>query len=651
MVVWLPYTAEPMTPQEAASLVNLAGFTAGTALYAMLLAMVLRPVAAAGGIREPGRPIDGLLLATALLGLAWNLEAFINFGLSDFGMPAPHPLAQAAAYAALGLLPSVVVHAVVRTGSETTPGTRVLVAAAYGLGLTAAVLQFTWAATGGLVPAPLALRLLTFGFLVLIVPLATITRRQPGSRRALWIIALAVFAVSALHLASHEALQDTWTIELMGHHASIPLALAILYQEYPFALADLFLKRALALLGLIALVLAGYLALTSIGPGALAEVGGGFPAVLLIGVAIATSLVYPLLRHAAGWVVDAVVLRRPDYDVLRAALRDGLQGCASIEAALDRTAATLAPALSASDVRWSTLPDIAAQDRLVLVPSVGTSARLFVPTADPPRYVIEIGGLTGGRRLLSDDEAMLEAVAHLLARRIDALRMAQERYDQAVRQQEASRLASEAELRALRAQIHPHFLFNALTTIGYLIQTAPERAVDTLVRLTELLRRVLRSEEGLTTLGSELGLVSAYLDIEQARFEERLRVSVDVPHHLREARVPSLVAQPLVENAITHGIAPRRRGGEIRITADSDTGMLRLRVQDTGLGASAAQLRHGRRQGVGLANLEQRLQLLYGSQASLRLTSVPDEGTTVEIRMPLEVSTAGSANVAGRRAG
>src|ERR671918_2389971 len=149
--------------------------------------------------------------------------------------------------------------------------------------------------------------------------------------------------------------------------------------------------------------------------------------------------------------------------------------------------------------------------------------------AEAPYYVLTIGQLAGGRRLLSDDVAMLERVAVMLARRLDALRLTGERYERMLQEREMRTLATEAELRALRAQINPHFLFNALTTIGYLIQSAPPRALDTLMRLTTLLRSVLRSDGEFTTLGRELEIVEAYLDIERARFEHRLRVTVDVP--------------------------------------------------------------------------------------------------------------------------
>ena len=117
----------------------------------------------------------------------------------------------------------------------------------------------------------------------------------------------------------------------------------------------------------------------------------------------------------------------------------------------------------------------------------------------------------------------------MAARRIDAIRLTLERYETQLREEEMQKLAAEAELKALRAQINPHFLFNALTTIGYLIDTAPARAVDTLLRLTHLLRGMLRPEGEFTTLGRELELVEHYLDIERERFEERLRVRIDVP--------------------------------------------------------------------------------------------------------------------------
>jgi LytS/YehU family sensor histidine kinase len=222
----------------------------------------------------------------------------------------------------------------------------------------------------------------------------------------------------------------------------------------------------------------------------------------------------------------------------------------------------------------------------------------------------------------------------------------QERYQRDIHEQEIRKLAAEAELRALRAQINPHFLFNALTTIGYLIQTAPERALGTLMRLSGLLRGVLKAGEEFVTLGEELDLIEAYLDIERTRFEDRLRVHIDAPWELRCIRIPALVIQPLVENAIKHGISECLSGGEVRIAvrleqadAHSETpAVIRISVMDTGVGATETTLALRRLRGLGLANVEQRLRIYGGGNSPLLMRSTPGVGTTVDLRVPIHAA-------------
>ena len=342
-----------------------------------------------------------------------------------------------------------------------------------------------------------------------------------------------------------------------------------------------------------------------------------------------------------AWFVDTVLLDRPNYRALRASVTGRVQALDETPAVLSAIADLIGPSLSSPHVTWEEQDETRVHDAAGRLVATGKDAvtRVAVPTAEAPRYVIAIAPLTGGRRLLSDDVATLEAIVTIAARRIDALRVTQERHEREIREREMSRLATEAELRALRAQINPHFLFNALTTIGYLIQTAPPRALQTLLRLTSLLRGVLRSEGEFTTLGRELDVIEAYLDIERARFEQRLRVTIDVPAALRHIRLPPLVLQPVVENAVKHGVAPRAEGGDIRITAQMDAeaggGHLSVRIQDTGAGASEDALRRGRESGVGLLNVERRLHGQYGSAASLSIDSTPGAGTVVEVRIPV----------------
>ena len=613
-------------------LLNLIGLSTGVALYAMLLVMVVR------GGRTPIARVDPLLVATAVLGLVWNLCALPAYELPKLGIPGPFPFLTVFGFSALGFLPAVVVQSVLRGEAGDAHGwpKRVVFLVAYAVSAAAAVLHIRAAWIGDPLPSSLGMRLLTSTFIGLVVPLAWVTRGQPGARRALWAAALSIFAVSALHLSQFHEGDASWPVELVGHHASVPLAFAILYQDFPFALADLFLKRALTL---VALVAAPFIAVAALGvaPGAgagsLRDVGG---VAILVTLWVATALLYPRLREAAAWFVDTIVLDRPDYDALYADIAHRARHHDDIESMLDEACAQLTPALSARVVRW--------REETAGRPAPAATV-VGIPVMEPPRYTIEVAELTGGRRLLSGDLGALNAIAALLGHRIDAIRLTRERYERQLREQEIGRLATEAELRALRAQINPHFLFNALTTIGYLIQTAPGRAFDTLMRLTSLLRGVLRSETELTTLGREMDLVEAYLDIERARFDERLRVRFDVPARLKSLRVPPLLLQPVVENAVKHGIAPERRGGEVIVSArldhdDRDRSMLVLVVRDSGAGVSAEELQRGRDLGVGLTNIERRLACQYGEAARVAIVSAPGAGTTVEIHLPADFKAA-----------
>jgi two-component system, LytTR family, sensor kinase len=630
-----------VSPVNLGELLNLVGLSTGVALYAMLLAMVIRVRRRAGDAAA----FDPLLLLTSVLGLVWNLCALAAYALPKVGIAGPFPLVSAIGFGALGLLPAVVVHSVLRGGDEGIGALikRVIGIIAYTASALAAALHLAAAVRGAVVPSADAMRLLTYTFVALAVPLAAATRGQPGSRRALWVAALAVFAVSALHLSQLHSGNPSWPVELVGHHASLPLALAILYQDYPFALADLFLKRALALLAVVSIA---FVAVATFGDrsAAFAEFIDHDPRqfALLMALWVATALLYPTMRRATAWFVDTVLLRRPNYRALRASVSGAVQTIDDVPGVLSAVSNLIGPSLSSPRVTWEDLDDLRAHEFAGRLVTTGKDAitQVIVPTAEASRYVIAIAPLTGGRRLLSDDVATLEAIVTVAARRIDAIRVTQERHEREIREREMGRLATEAELRALRAQINPHFLFNALTTIGYLIQTAPPRALQTLLRLTSLLRGVLRSEGEFTTLGRELDVIEAYLDIERARFEQRLRVSIEVPARLRHVRLPALVLQPLVENAVKHGVAPQASGGDVAIHArvdpwQPDARRLTVTIRDTGAGVSADQLRRGREEGVGLRNVERRLQGQYGSTASLSIESTPGRGTTVEVRLPV----------------
>jgi len=199
-------------------------------------------------------------------------------------------------------------------------------------------------------------------------------------------------------------------------------------------------------------------------------------------------------------------------------------------------------------------------------------------------------------------------------------------------------LATEAELKALKAQINPHFLFNTLNTIAQLIHTDSDQAEATVERLAEMFRYVLAgSERGLVSLEEELAFLDGYLEIEQARFGERLRVTREIAPQMLNVHVPSLILQPLVENAVRHG---RGTGGRIdlHIRIHSLGKEVVIAIADQGPGMP---LRHkiGAGPGHGLRNVDERLRKTYGEEYSLALTANEPHGTTVTVRIPARDAT------------
>ena len=203
--------------------------------------------------------------------------------------------------------------------------------------------------------------------------------------------------------------------------------------------------------------------------------------------------------------------------------------------------------------------------------------------------------------------------------------------------EQIQRSVLEARMEALQAQIEPHFLFNTLASIDQLIQTDPPRAS----RMQQSLIRYLRSampqmrEGGRPTLGQQVDLSRAFLEIMAVRMEERLRLEVNVPEGLKSAVFPSMMLQTLVENAIKHGLEPKADGGRLEITAEIVDGQLAVHVLDTGLGFMPKA-----EGGVGLANVRERLKALYNGRAELIISVPPDGGTCATIKVPYEIAPA-----------
>jgi sensor histidine kinase YesM len=198
---------------------------------------------------------------------------------------------------------------------------------------------------------------------------------------------------------------------------------------------------------------------------------------------------------------------------------------------------------------------------------------------------------------------------------------------------------AEAELAALRAQLHPHFLFNTLNTVAILVQEDPSAARRMLVCLGDLLRMILKKGKAHeVSLREEVELLESYLEIERMRFHDRLRVSLNVATNTLDARVPELVLQPLVENAIKHGVLPRRGGGRVEINVQKHGSELELEVRDDGPGLSPEAATRGT--GVGLSNTRVRLKKLYADRHRFELRNGDTGGLAVRVTLPFQTHQA-----------
>jgi two-component system LytT family sensor kinase len=202
------------------------------------------------------------------------------------------------------------------------------------------------------------------------------------------------------------------------------------------------------------------------------------------------------------------------------------------------------------------------------------------------------------------------------------------------RLQEQEKLLLAAKIEALANQINPHFLFNTLASISSLIRTEPDTARMLIIKLSGLLRRLMRSTDHFVTLREELESIEEYLEIEVVRFGPQLKVDMQIAPKTLDVIVPSMILQPLVENSIKHGLASKVGGGRITIKTLVRDGHTVIEVHDDGLGMSEERLGHALGEGIGLSNVNERLRTIYGANYHLKLRSVPGEGTCASVEIP-----------------
>lgn len=202
--------------------------------------------------------------------------------------------------------------------------------------------------------------------------------------------------------------------------------------------------------------------------------------------------------------------------------------------------------------------------------------------------------------------------------------------------EQQQRLLMEARLSALTAQINPHFLFNTLNSIASLVRTDPDTARTVIIKLSNILRKLLKKTEALSPLREELAFIDDYLSIEVIRFgHHKLKIEKEIEEGSLSEMVPSMMLQPIIENSIKHGLSPKLEGGVIQIRSSRQNGWLLLEVKDNGVGIPTAKLSTISELGIGISNVQERLRVLYGSQYTMTIDSPPGQGTSIQIGIPL----------------
>lgn len=335
----------------------------------------------------------------------------------------------------------------------------------------------------------------------------------------------------------------------------------------------------------------------------------------------ATMLATPAIYRGLHWCIDRVLLRRPRYRLIERAFEDSVR---RIETPAELIAEAIRSISETLQVNVRALPRNCPR-------SEKNAPLATMPLNEHGHLIIE--DRIGARALMQEEFYFLERVAAQTRQRLESLQLEADRRELRVNEERLQRSVTEAELKALRAQVDPHFLFNTLNAIADLTSSNPEQAEAMIERLAECFRYALsRHERTMSTLQEELQFLERYLDIEQVRFGSRLRVELKSESALSQMRIPSLILQPLVENAVRHGLASKPGGGCVSVSASQVGEYLQLQVSDDGVGM---QTQEQQSKGVGLRNVRERLQLLYRERAQMTISpGALGCGTSITLLVP-----------------
>ena len=583
-------------------LVNTIGHCGGAVIFGMLLYFFL-----ANWRRGPEERAWLPVLAAALAFL-WNIGSLIALGTGPRG-GAASDIIVAASFSVLSLLPAVLLH--ISLDSQH----RAIWISGYVLSSGAIILHIADLVTRRPSLHFDALLVVTIGFAALTAISVLVELRQQNraaTSRLAGAMVLFLFAISFTHFGSAHANQ-VWSKEIALHHAGIPLALFVLLQNYRFLLLDAYLRFVVNATLAAAAVLASIRIVES--TRFESRLGNPFDAGLLfVGACLLLTLFVYIRNRIQSWLTSVVFLRSNVEDAIESLLKlaretrdeqDYLAQAAGVVAAFLRAGRHELRSEEPADEPW---------------------VQAFVPlrfSRGDAMYLL-LGPRDGARRYLSEDFAVLLRLGAAVVEHVEQLRSVQ-----------MQGLVSQAELKALQAQINPHFFFNALNTLYGTIDRGNADARRLVLNLSDVFRYLLRSDRTLIQIEEELRIVRAYLEIEQLRLGAKLRTEINVDEAALSAMIPLLSVQPLVENAVKHGVASRTGAGFVRLDITARPDSLSVTVSNSGECESSTLTADGADGGIGLANVRRRLELCYGEESSF-LAEVEDGVTTVGFLLRLK---------------
>jgi hypothetical protein len=594
------------------AVVNTLGHAAGVLIFGIFLYLVFRQRSAAH-LR-----VSWLSLTAAALAMCWNLASLVVLIVGGSGAR----IVAGIGFSVLSVLPAVLLQLCL---VERFPN---VVRAGYALSTFAVVAHIVELVQDAPNYHRIGLSIISIGFgaLTAIAVLKVLWSDQGNSRnltsRILATMSLFLLAISFVHFGEGHTYQ-AWSTELAVHHAGIPLALLVLLQDFRFVLLDAFI-RFLAnglLAGLFGVAIAMLLP------------GRSFP-IQALTAAVLLAL-FAMSREVVQRFLTRIVFRQPNpektakvFEDLRSPFPTEIE---YLQTALNRIAALMNASLIDVVVKpfnthghlFPTLVAEVAENRELQRRSVGAIVPIPLSHGDV-RYAL-LGQRSGGQPYLSEDLELLARMASRVAQEVER-----------IREFEIQRLVSQAELRALQAQIHPHFLFNALNTLYGAIPREAAGARRILLNLADIFRYFLQTDRTFVPLERELRIVEAYLAIERLRLGEKLKIEIDVEQGVLQEPIPVLSIEPLVENAVKHGVAAKPEGGTVRLEVRREQQGLRISVTDTGRGFDASGHSDSREgAGVGLDNVGRRLTLCYGPHAQICVESI-SAGSRVSFFAPCQ---------------